>query len=550
MRHPDDDKSRDRSEGSDPSLFGPNSSWRTYRYGMWPREAPTQAASDLRLRRNPRGPETITLPPGFIADHIELTSVGLDVGSSTSHLTFTVLVLERPPHASVGHYVVVERRVTYQSAILLTPYLDAGTIDADTLAGFIAHVYEEAGFTPDAVETGALIVTGEAASKANAEAIATLFAEQAGKFVCAAAGPNLEAVMAAHGSGAVRRSRRIHGQGRTVVNVDVGGGSAKLAVCRDGRIEETAAISVGARLVAMDATGRISRIEVPGQIVGDALGIPLIMGQALSPERQRQMAERLADCLFAALHHGPLDQLAQRLLITPSLAYQGAIDAVTFSGGVAEYIYGSEERSFGDLGPLLGAAIAQRVSTFGLPVEAPDERIRATVIGAALHTLQVSSNTVQVSRPSLLPKRNLRIVAPSLPDGQMTMEDVRLAINVAMRRVDVHEGEDPLALSISWRADPSYYQLRALADGIAAALPRTIAQKAPIIVLFDVDIGSSVGHMLSDEVIPGHDVISLDEVEIGELDFVDLGQQLEGGEMVPVVVKSLVFGTQRGESAD
>jgi ethanolamine utilization protein EutA len=483
--------------------------------------------------------------PGFGAPTITLTSVGLDIGSSTSHLMFSRLVLEPRGPVAPSSYVVVEREVTYESAILFTPYTDPTTIDAEALSRFIAGVYRDAGMTQEDVQTGATIVTGEAATKRNAAAISALFAEEAGKFVCATAGPNLEAAMAAYGSGAVARSVRRQGADRTILNVDIGGGTAKFAVCRNGRVVETAAVNAGARLVALDGDGRVTRIEPAAKIVAEALGIPLVLGQRLSEASQAKLADAFAERIACVAARGPLDSLTERLMITSPLTYSGPIDGIGFSGGVSEYVYGGETRTFGDLGLALGRAVKARVERLGIPIEATDERIRATVIGAALHTVQVTGNTVLISKASLLPRRNLRVIAPLQPDGTLTMDNVRAAIHQAMRRVDVSDGEDAFAISFRWVFDPSYDVLKAMALGIAAALPRTIARRWPVIVVFDVDIGGAMGSLLEKEVIPGHDLISLDELHLGDLDYVDFGTEIENTHVVPVVVKSLVFATAR-----
>jgi ethanolamine utilization protein EutA len=326
--------------------------------------------------------------------------------------------------------------------------------------------------------------------------------------------------------------------------VDIGGGTAKFAVCRNGRVVETAAVNAGARLVALDGDGRVTRIEPAAKIVAEALGIPLVLGQRLSEASQAKLADAFAERIACVAARGPLDSLTERLMITSPLTYSGPIDAIGFSGGVSEYVYG-ETRSFGDLGLALGRAVKMQVEQLGIPIEATDERIRATVIGAALHTVQVTGNTVLISKASLLPRRNLRVIAPLQPDGTLTMDNVRAAIHQAMRRVDVSDGEDAFAISFRWVFDPSYDVLKAIALGIAAALPRTIARRWPVIVVFDVDIGGAMGSLLEKEVIPGHDLISLDELHLGDLDYVDFGTEIENTHVVPVVVKSLVFATAR-----
>src|SRR3974390_2632090 len=191
-------------------------------------------------------------------DDLCILSVGVDIGSSTSHLVFSRIVLERLD----ARYVVTERETFYQSDILLTPYASTeersrassthDEIDADALGAFFEKQYENAMVDPDEIDAGALILTGVAVRRSNARRIGELFARQAGKLVAVSAGDSLETVMAAYGSGAVARSTR---DGAAVMNVDVGGGTAKIAVCHDGAVAAITAVDVGARLVCIDATG-------------------------------------------------------------------------------------------------------------------------------------------------------------------------------------------------------------------------------------------------------------------------------------------------------
>src|SRR5262247_4262647 len=89
-------------------------------------------------------------------DEICILSVGVDIGSSTSHLVFSRIVLERLD----SRYVVTERETFYQSDILLTPYASADEIDADALGEFIRKQYESAMVDPEEIDAGALILTG------------------------------------------------------------------------------------------------------------------------------------------------------------------------------------------------------------------------------------------------------------------------------------------------------------------------------------------------------------------------------------------------------
>ena len=202
-------------------------------------------------------------------DNVELTTVGLDVGSSTSHLLFGRLLLRRLTESLSSRFVVVKREVLHRSPILLTPYRPDGLIDVGQLETFVHAAYADAGLERADVDTGAVILTGAALERANARGVADLFAGEGGKFVCASAGHNLEAMLAAHGSGAVALSQA---RGETLLHVDIGGGTTKLGVLHDGEILSTAAIHVGGRLVALDDDERVTRIEPSAELVAERLG--------------------------------------------------------------------------------------------------------------------------------------------------------------------------------------------------------------------------------------------------------------------------------------
>ena len=63
-------------------------------------------------------------------EELRLTSVGVDIGSSTTHLVFSRLEL----HLEGTRYRVTNREVLKESEILLTPYVDETRIDVEALA--------------------------------------------------------------------------------------------------------------------------------------------------------------------------------------------------------------------------------------------------------------------------------------------------------------------------------------------------------------------------------------------------------------------------------
>ena len=471
-------------------------------------------------------------------DEICILSVGVDIGSSTSHLVFSRIVLERLD----SRYVLTQRETFYQSDILLTPYASEDTIDADALGAFFEKQYENAMVDPDEIDAGALILTGVAVRRSNARRIGELFARQAGKLVAVSAGDNLETVMAAYGSGAVARSIR---EGTAVMNVDVGGGTSKIAVCHDGVVAAITAVDVGARLVCTDATGCITRLEEAGRRFGEDLGLKLAVGTELAPRDAKRLAARMADSLFAAMRGDTPRIGTTSLLRLDPLAFAGHIDAVTFSGGVSEYVYGWESGNFGDLGGLLAAEIRDRVAAAGTRLEPPAQGIRATVIGASQYTTQVSGSTIFVSPLNAVPLRNLPVIAPdfALEGEPIDSAAVASAIQKALRHLDLTESETPVAIFVPWRGSATFHRLDAFCRGVAAGLADLMGCGLPVVLAGDGDVGGLLGIHFREELKLANPVISIDGLELKQFDFIDIGEMLESSGAVPVVIKSLIFPT-------
>ncbi|HKD27722.1 MAG TPA: ethanolamine ammonia-lyase reactivating factor EutA [Xanthobacteraceae bacterium] len=469
-------------------------------------------------------------------DEICILSVGVDIGSSTSHLVFSRIVLERLD----SRYLVTEREIFYQSDILLTPYTSEDAIDADALGAFFEKQYENAMVDPDEIDAGALILTGVAVRRSNARLIGELFARQAGKLVAVSAGDGLETVMAAYGSGAVARSIR---DGAPIMNVDVGGGTSKIAVCHEGRVAAITAVDVGARLVCTDAAGRITRLEEAGRRFGDDLGLKLEIGGALAPGDAQRLAGRMADSLFDAMKGGAPSIGATGLLRLDPLAFAGRIDTVTFSGGVSEYVYGWESGNFGDLGGLLAAEIRQRVTAAGMRLEPPVQGIRATVIGASQYTTQVSGSTIFVSPLDVLPVRNLPVIAPDFAlDGEaIASTKVAAAIRKALLHLDLTESESPVAIFVPWQGSATFHRLDAFCRGVVEGLGGLVTRGLPVVLAGDSDVGGLLGIHFREEMKLGNPVISIDGLELKQFDYIDIGEMLESSGAVPVVIKSLVF---------
>ena len=469
-------------------------------------------------------------------DEIVLVSVGVDIGSSTSHLVFSRLRLERLD----SRYIVAERKVLHESEVLLTPYADDETIDAVALRAFVDRQYALAGVTPELIDSGALILTGVAVRRRNARAIADVFAAQAGKFVAVSAGDALETTLAAMGSGAAARSIR---ETARVMNIDIGGGTSKIALCEGGAVVAQTAIDIGACILSLDVQGRLLRAEEAGRRLAAEVGLALNVGEVPRAAGLQRLAERMAERLFEAMQGGDISAGTAALLRLEPLATPTLPDVVTFSGGVSEYIYGREARSYGDLGPALALAILRRVQAWGPRIAPPDQGIRATVVGASQYTIQVSGSTIFVEPHATLPLRNLPVITPPLPlqDEVLDAQAIAAAVRTALRRMDLHGGEQPVALCYRWQGSASYARLDAFCRGVTEGLGAVRAHGGPLVLVGDGDIGGLVGIHAHSELGLLQPVVSIDGIVLQEFDYIDIGALLDTSGAVPVVIKSLVF---------
>lgn len=469
-------------------------------------------------------------------DEISLTSVGIDIGSSTSHLAFSRIKMERRD----SRYVVKSRALLFESPLRLTPYIGGADIDATALQAFIEEQYQRAGLTLQNIDAGVLILTGVAAQRANARVIGEALALHTGKLVAVSAGDMLETTLVAHGAGAVQLSRDA---GLRVMAVDVGGGTSKIAICSDGEILDRAVVDVGARLICLDEAGRVTSIEAAGHRFAIDAGITLRVGDTLPEDSRRKLAERMADRLFQAMAATPSDGELGQWLRTPPLRERTPPDVLLYSGGVAEYLHGRERDAFGDLGPVLAAAIEHRSKAWRIPTRAPLHGIRATVMGASQYTVQLSGSTIFVAPEDTLPLRNVMALSPRLPLGGEAINRSAIAAEVrrAIEPLDAHNPAQCVALCLQWEGSASYGRLDAFCRGVIDGLKQSLSRGHPLVIVTDTDIGGLIGMHCRQECGLVNAVVSIDGIALSELDFIDVGEILESSGAVPVVIKSLLF---------
>jgi ethanolamine utilization protein EutA len=476
---------------------------------------------------------------------LRLLTVGIDIGSSTSHLLFARVLFQRRGSRAAARFVPVERTIEWRSPIMLTPFLPDGTIDAQRLSRFIRRCYAEAG-TGD-VDTGAVILTGEAIKRKNARAINEIFAGEAGKFVCASAGHRLESTLAAHGSGATALSRARAACG---LHVDIGGGTTKLALIDHGEILSVSAFAVGGRLIAQDSDGAWTRVDEAAGLVAADLGLETGPERLADPAVRYRIARRLASIVTDQIEGRPPDRLGRALDLTERLSRAAEPEYLTVSGGVAEYLFGHETEGHGDIARELAAALAVRLrARLSLPVVDPGQRIRATVIGASQFSAQLSGNTIHLGGRDALPLRNVPVVRlgdplpPDIDPGELAAAFGRRA---ARQDVDT---DAPVALALSWSGPVSYPRVAAVADAITRVADPDGAGDSALILVVDADIAQSLGAILTEEAGLRRRLIVLDGVELADFDFIDVGEYLDPPGVLPVLIKSLLFASGSKEGS-
>ena len=449
-----------------------------------------------------------------------LISVGLDVGTTTTQLIVSRLKVENQASGfAVPQLHITGRELLYTGPVHFTPLKGHDLVDGQAIAGLVEEEYRSAGITPNDVDTGAVIITGETSRKENAKEVLHSLSQIAGDFVVATAGPNLESVLAAKGSGAMEASEDTE---LPVLHMDIGGGTSNLCLIKDGKILRTGCLNVGGRLMKLNAEGVITYVSPVLEGLTDAKP-----GQKLPEQEGKRITALLANVLTQAAGRAPEDALLQRFSTQEAgdtwQPPEGEV-LVSFSGGVADCIEKEQAAyAFGDLGGALGKAIRES-ALCQKPYRISQQAIRATVIGAGCHSAMLSGSTVFCQNVDL-PIKNLPVVVFT------GIADLVHQISQA----DKH----PVVYIPRWEQQ-DYSGVKALAQQLSQ-LPQ------PVLVCLQQDMAKALGHCLS--LLLGSDaaILCIDSVNLTQESFLDVGKPV--GPCIPVVVKTLVLGTSEKEGS-
>lgn len=461
-----------------------------------------------------------------------ILSAGIDVGTSTTQIIFSRMTIQNTGgFGSVPKIEIVDKEIIHESEIYFTPLLSENEIDGDKVSDIVMSEYKKANLTPDMLTTGAVIITGESSRKSNARSVTEALSETAGNFVVATAGPDLESVLAGKGSGAARLSEET---GKTVANFDIGGGTTNICLFRDGAAIDTACLDIGGRLIKVDESGRVTYIAQKLKKLADMGGISISIGDILPPETAENICREMTEVIEQSAGLRKPDSRLE-LMITNHGMKSGIVpDIITFSGGVADCMGYSGEKQFpyGDIGVFLGHAVAASPLLTERMSETAEETIRATVIGAGNFSMEVSGSTIEYTFGSL-PIKSIPVSRIKLE----TAEDIPSAAEQIRKGLSRYENR-LTAISMKGLPCPSFKEIEAMADAVCAGAEGS--DQSVLIIITEADIGKALGQALKRR-IKDRDFICVDGISCSDGDFIDIGEPLAHGKVLPVIVKTLIF---------
>lgn len=473
----------------------------------------------------------------------ELLSVGIDIGTSTTQLVFSKLVLENMASGyTVPRIVIADKQMIYQSEIYFTPLLSQKEINGAGIREIIQKEYSRAGIEKSEIDTGAVIITGETARKENAKQVLENLSDFSGDFVVATAGPALESILAGKGAGSHLYSKA---HSVTMANVDIGGGTSNIAVFQRGNVLETGCMDIGGRLIQVDRDSHeITWIAPKIQRMIAENNLSLKEGMIADADNLSPVIQRMVYALEQAMGQRPKDSLFTLLATGKPFDLKGSFTHISFSGGVADAIY--KDRLFqnpfpyGDIGILLGKAIQNSELCKKLTVVKSAETIRATVVGAGSHTTEISGSTITYTK-NCFPVKNLPILKLSSEEEQQGREVLADSIEKKLKWFQLDGELQKVAIALEGKRNPSFWEVTEYAHGLIQGMQSLIEKEVPLILIVEQDMAKVLGQTLSRLLGSQKDLICLDGIRLENGDYIDIGQPAAGGAVIPVVVKTLVF---------
>ena len=480
-----------------------------------------------------------------MADKTAILSVGIDVGTSTTQVVFSKLQMDNAGgYFSVPRVAIVDKEVVYKSEVYMTPLKTDVLIDTDALRNIVAAEFRKAGYRPEDTDSGAVIITGESARKENSDAVLKSLSDFAGDFVVSAAGPDMESLIAGKGSGAWQYSMDHHCR---VANLDIGGGTTNVVLFEDGETLARGCLDIGGRLICMNPQGIITKVSPAAAVMAQAAGVSVSVGDRCDELKLTAVTRQMAAALNAYLGVGTKDiDAILRQIKTPGSSdfpVPEKVQAVFFSGGVADLIYheSADTWAYGDIGVLLGRAIREsRLFTDFQKME-PGETIRATVVGAGTYTTTISGSTITYS-DDIFPLKNIPVIKL---DEELQEACFAGETEPVIRRIQWVLGqndEEHFILAMPGKRNPGYMEMKRAAASIRQIMDRVQPPGEPILLVIERDIAKAMGQMIRQQPDLKRQVVAIDSIHVEDGEYVDMGKPMMNGMVIPVVVKTLIFG--------
>lgn len=480
-----------------------------------------------------------------MADKTAILSVGIDVGTSTTQVVFSKLQMDNAGgYFSVPRVAIVDKEVVYKSEIYMTPLKTDVLIDTEALRDIVAAEFRKAGYRPEDTDSGAVIITGESARKENSDAVLKSLSDFAGDFVVSAAGPDMESLIAGKGSGAWQYSMDHHCR---VANLDIGGGTTNVVLFEDGETAARGCLDIGGRLICMDSQGMITKVSPAAAVMAQAAGVSVHVGDRGDEKALSAVTRQMAAALNVYLGVGTKDiDAILRQIKTPGSSdfpVPEKVQAVFFSGGVADLIYheSADTWAYGDIGVLLGRAIREsRLFTDFQKME-PGETIRATVVGAGTYTTTISGSTITYSG-DIFPLKNIPVIKL---DEELQEACFAGETEPVIRRIQWILGQNDaerFILAMPGKRDPGYTEMKRAAAAIRQIMDRVQPPGEPILLVIESDIAKAMGQMIRQQPELKRQVVAIDSIHVEDGEYVDMGKPMMNGMVIPVVVKTLIFG--------
>ncbi len=470
----------------------------------------------------------------------ELLSVGIDIGTSTTSLVFSKLVVENTAsNFTVPRISIVDKEIIYRSNIYFTPLLSNNTIDAQRVKEIVEYEYKKAGIKKEDINTGAVIITGETARKENANEVLHSLSGFAGDFVVATAGPDLESIISAKGAGAQSYSKE---HSTSVVNLDIGGGTTNLALFVRGDLMDTGCLDIGGRLVKMDSNNKIIYIAPKIEKLIKEKSIDLNLGDTATVNKLRPVVKEMVELIKETLFLKDKDKLFDMIVTNKTIKNYGNINCVSFSGGVADYIYNEEEINdyfkYNDIGILLGYEIKNSDIFQNLKLIKSEETIRATVVGAGSHTTDISGSTITYTEENF-PIKNLPVL--KLRKEEEGKNILSKSVKDKLNWFKLENDLQNVAIAIEGKKNPSFIEINETAKELVDGMLNLIDKKVPLVIIVENDMAKALGQSICALLNYKKNIICIDNINVDNGDYIDIGKPIANGKVLPVVIKTLVF---------